>query len=180
MVKRTVNGATRRCIEFVDGFLEEDADPASAYFLDCGQSLDLPKPVTGAGQTNPVVLTVPGHGFSNGESVDVSGITGMTELNGARYTIGSATADTFELIGVDGSGFAAYAAGGEVRAGVSAVSDLDHLEGELVSVMADGAVHAPKTVTSGAITLDAPASRVHAGYGYTTDDRDATARCSRV
>ena len=40
---------------------------------------------------------------------------------------------------------------------------LDHLEGETVSVLADGAVHPDVTVTGGQITLTRPAAKVQAG-----------------
>lgn len=49
----------------------------------------------------------------------------------------------------------------------TAISGLDHLEGEVVKVWADGAVQAEKTVSSGAITLDQAASVVQVGLGYT-------------
>jgi hypothetical protein len=45
----------------------------------------------------------------------------------------------------------------------TAISGLDHLEGETVSVVADGAVHADKTVVGGAITLDYAASDTFVG-----------------
>lgn len=45
-------------------------------------------------------------------------------------------------------------------------SGLDHLEGETVQVVADGALKRPRVVQNGSITLEAPASRVHAGYAY--------------
>ena len=49
------------------------------------------------------------------------------------------------------------------------LSGLDHLIGETVSVLADGAVH-PNCVVdaSGEITLNYPASKVHAGLSYTS------------
>lgn len=46
-------------------------------------------------------------------------------------------------------------------------SGLDHLEGQTVSILADGVVHANKTVSSGAVTLDAAASAVEIGLSYT-------------
>ncbi len=67
---------------------------------------------------------------------------------------------------VDTSGYTAYSAGGEVRKRVSSVSGLDHLEGETVRVLADGAVQTDKTVSSGAVTLDSPAGMVHVGLSY--------------
>lgn len=49
------------------------------------------------------------------------------------------------------------------------ISGLDHLEGKQVAVLADGAVIPGKTVQSGAITLDHPASLVTVGLPYTCD-----------
>jgi hypothetical protein len=48
-------------------------------------------------------------------------------------------------------------------------SNLDHLEGETVVVLADGNVIEGLVVVSGAITLDHTASKVHIGLGYTSD-----------
>lgn len=50
---------------------------------------------------------------------------------------------------------------------VSTLSGLDHLEGETVSALADGAVVRDLVVTSGDITLPAPASKVHVGLPIT-------------
>lgn len=49
------------------------------------------------------------------------------------------------------------------------ISGLDHLEGETVQIVADGAVQTDKLVTGGTITLDAEASVVHIGYHYNSD-----------
>jgi len=49
---------------------------------------------------------------------------------------------------------------------VSSLSGLDHLEGETLSILADGATHAQKVVSSGAITLDRSARKVVAGLPY--------------
>jgi len=45
----------------------------------------------------------------------------------------------------------------------TAITGLDHLEGLTVQVMADGATHPDRVVTSGSITLQRAASRVHVG-----------------
>ena len=50
----------------------------------------------------------------------------------------------------------------------TSITGLNHLEGVEVEILADGAAHANKTVTDGAITLDRSASKVHVGYGYTS------------
>lgn len=45
----------------------------------------------------------------------------------------------------------------------TSITGLGHLEGLTVQVMADGATHPPRVVSSGAITLQRAASRVHVG-----------------
>ena len=48
------------------------------------------------------------------------------------------------------------------------ISGLDHLEGQTVSILADGASHPDKTVSSGSITLDRSALNVKVGLAYTS------------
>ena len=72
--------------------------------------------ITGASQTNPVVITtMTPHGYSNGNQVFVTGIVGMTPLNGRSFTIANAVGSTFELVGEDGTGYSAYISGGTVQ-----------------------------------------------------------------
>jgi len=51
---------------------------------------------------------------------------------------------------------------------VSTISGLDHLEGQVVAILADGATHPNKTVSSGSITLDRSAKNVKVGLAYTS------------
>ena len=51
---------------------------------------------------------------------------------------------------------------------VSTLSGLDHLEGQVVSILADGATHPNRTVSSGSITLDRSAKSVKIGLAYTS------------
>jgi len=46
------------------------------------------------------------------------------------------------------------------------ISGLDHLEGEVVSILANGATHPDKTVSSGSITLDFSVTKAHVGLNY--------------
>ena len=48
----------------------------------------------------------------------------------------------------------------------STLSGLSHLEGQVVSILADGSVHAKKTVSSGAITLDRAVTKACVGLAY--------------
>ena len=48
------------------------------------------------------------------------------------------------------------------------ISGLSHLEGQTVSILADGATHADKVVSSGSITLDRSSTKVKVGLSYTS------------
>lgn len=49
------------------------------------------------------------------------------------------------------------------------ISGLSWLEGKTVNILADGAVHPQRVVTSGSVTLDQAASKVHVGLPITSD-----------
>jgi hypothetical protein len=51
---------------------------------------------------------------------------------------------------------------------VTSISGLSHLEGQTVAILADGATHPRKTVTSGSISLERSASKVKVGLPYTS------------
>jgi hypothetical protein len=129
------------------------------------------------------------HGFSSGNEIGFLSVAGMTNLNGNAYTITKVDANTF-TIGVDSSSYSAYTSGGiaylltnasafttytsggEVRAAVTTISGLDHLEGETVSMLGNGSVYADRAVASGAITsIDPAVSKAMVGLGYTTTIR---------
>jgi len=68
--------------------------------------------ITGATQSSSVVLTAV-TSFEEGQIVLISGVSGMTELNGNTYTVTSVTPTTVTL-NVDSTGFTAYTSGGTV------------------------------------------------------------------
>lgn len=53
-------------------------------------------------------------------------------------------------------------------AAVNSLSGLSHLEGETVSILANGAKHADKTVSSGSISLDVDVTDAVVGYKYSS------------
>lgn len=72
------------------------------------------KAITGATKANPCVITSNAHGLSNGTSVLIYDVAGMTELNGNTYTVANADTNTFELSGTDSSGYTTYTSGGKI------------------------------------------------------------------
>lgn len=147
----------------------------------------IPAVISGVTQTNPVVVTAIAHGLANTDVIGIFNVVGPTALNGLTHTVINRTDDTFELSGVDGTGFSAYVSdgdihpavdstgfdayitAGEARARITSVGGLAHLEGESVAILADGAVRPNLTVSAGAITLAAKASVVQVGLGTTCD-----------
>lgn len=70
------------------------------------------KSITGITQAASAVVTVgSGHGFVIGDVVYITGVSGMTEINDATYTV-TATATTTITLNVDSTGFTAYTSGG--------------------------------------------------------------------
>lgn len=65
-------------------------------------------------QANPgVVTTTVAHGLTTGDTGTFENISGMTQLNGRRFTVTVASSTTFS-IGIDTSAFTAYTSGGNV------------------------------------------------------------------
>lgn len=74
--------------------------------------------ITGVTRANPAVVTYSGaDNFSNGDSVFIDDVVGMTELNGNEYIVANVNtgANTFELQGTDSSAFTAYSSGGNIE-----------------------------------------------------------------
>lgn len=70
--------------------------------------------ITGATQANPCVITAVAHGFSNGDTVHIDNVVGMTELNENSYVVAGATADTFQLTATNSTAYTEYESGGIV------------------------------------------------------------------
>ncbi len=167
LVKRTINGATKRYIEYLaDDF---GTDVTDAFFVDCGLTYHDPHTITAADNSNPVQLTLDAaHGWSPGDRVYLSNPTGTTPISAGKYTLTTGTTGiTATLAGVDGAAYSMT--GGTLEKRVNSVSGLDHLEGEEVQILADGAVHPTRTVTSGAVSLDDYYRKVHVGLGFNVD-----------
>lgn len=91
-------------IELGDGYMR--------FFKDQGKLLDDTTTISAATQANPIVITDTAHSYSNGDNIIIQDVEGMTELNGNEYTVANQTTNTYELSGIDGTGFTAYSSGG--------------------------------------------------------------------
>lgn len=77
-----------------------------------GTAVGTAKTITGITAASPPVVTSTAHGLTNGQIVKISGVVGMTQLNGRAFVVKNVAANSFELGGVDATGYTAYASGG--------------------------------------------------------------------
>jgi hypothetical protein len=87
------------------------------FYKDGGAILEANKTITGITQADPGVVSITSHGFSNGDTIVISGVVGMTEVNGKRFKVANVNTNDFELQDIDGvdvdtTSFTAYASGG--------------------------------------------------------------------
>lgn len=188
-VRRYVNGQWKRYVECLDTlFRDEKLD--KAFYIDSGLTYDNPLMIEDIVMGNPVTVQVAaGHEIQNGDYVRLTGVLSREvvkatkgyagregykshdDLNDKRYKVANVTETTFQLQdsrgnSIDGTKYPARFQGGEVRKCVTKLTNLNHLEGKEVQILADGAVHPEKVVTNGEVVLDKPRSHVHIGLPY--------------
>lgn len=179
VTKRRINGNTVRYIERTHS--RRFVDVRDCFFVDCGLSFDNPVVISNVTAANPVVVTAVAHGFSNDDEVELTDIVWAStfdkydneiqpdQINNRRFKVANKTADTFELLGIDGTGNAAYVEGGVARKTAITITGLDHLEGEMLAILADGNAVSNLTVSNGSITFARRVARAHIGLKYITD-----------
>jgi hypothetical protein len=70
--------------------------------------------ISAISKANPAQVTAAGHPFSNGDTVVIGQVSGMTQINNVKTTISGVTANTFTLDGVDSTAYSTYTSGGQV------------------------------------------------------------------
>ena len=181
VIKRTINGATKRYIERMGTRLFKTQ--RDNFFVDAGATYngtntDTNKTVTISGGTTyvkgqSVTITTNYNLFNAPPSTDdkddaivlVDGNTfyRCTILSTTSQTVATAKLDKDLPVTLRNTPITTF----EVARNV--ISGINFLEGKKISILADGAVHPQKTVTSGSITLDRAASVVHLGLPYESD-----------
>jgi len=163
VVKRTINGATTRYVEYLHTFNFTQTDNTTFNFLDSQLSLNKSATTLTAGITSSVT-TIPVAsvtGFTSSGKIKIGGeiiaYTGISSLDLTGCTRGS-----------DVTTATAHLSGAVTKEVVKIISGLNHLEGQTVSILADGATHPTKVVASNQITLDRFATDIKVGLQYTS------------
>jgi len=180
VVKRTINGSTVRYIErMADRIYTREED---AFFVDSGLSLDARATVTTSGDQVRLTGDISDHEVTVNLQCDAAIFdTGTDNDLGDQIIIYDGEEEyRCEVIAVVNTTNATVLCDKAIPAGFSAyqtewafarrdLGGLDHLEGETLNIMSDGAEHPQKTVVGGSITLDRPGVVVHAGLPITAE-----------
>lgn len=98
----------------IQAYIIETGDQYMRFFKDNGSILETAKNITAATNANPAVITSAAHGYSNGDVVYITGVGGMTQINGRFFTVAGVAANTFQLSGINSTAFGTYTSGGTV------------------------------------------------------------------
>ena len=171
-----------RFIEVLEKRITDDV--RKSYFVDNGITFSDERDITGITNASPAVVTVPSHGYIDGDLVDINNVQGMTLLNpdgtvdtvsGYQYSIRALTTDTFSLYEpetgdpIDTTGLSAYESGGTAGKAYYEFSGLSWLIGQTVSILANGFVLPQITIDADTITLSNAYSYLNIGQPYDSD-----------
>ncbi|MCK5644165.1 MAG: hypothetical protein KAJ19_25425, partial [Gammaproteobacteria bacterium] len=179
VVERDIDGTPQKFIERMHSTFTTD-DLSDAFFVDSGLTFDDRQAVESMTHVDPGVVTITAHGYLDGDTIrfrsldkNLAAESDLESLNNEEFTVFNKTANTFELKDIEDNviDLSEYKQVESATTGknVTVISGLDHLEGETVTVLADGSPVADLSVSSGSITLTRGASVVHVGLGYNSD-----------
>ena len=181
MVKRTINGASKRYVERMGTRLFNNQ--RDCFFVDAGATLngtntDTGRTVTITGGTTykrgeVITITANYNLFNAPPSTDDVG-DAIVLVDGTNYyrlnivatstqQIATAKLDRDLPVAQRNTAITTF----EVAR--NKISGITWLEGKTVSILADGAVHPQRVVSSGTITLDRASTVVHLGLPYDSD-----------
>ena len=180
VIKRTINGNSVRYIERMQSRIF--AETKNCFFVDSGSVYN------GANATATTVTVTGGTLWTHAETLTITASSAIfaypatTDVNDAivvtgsdgnkyRLTITGTTSTTVATVKVDNTLPASLRGSAAVAWSFArnTVSGLTWLEGKTVSILANGAVHPQKVVTSGSITLDRAEDYVVVGLPYVSD-----------
>lgn len=168
IVSRTINGATVQTVEYITDYFDgANNGKNTAFFVDCGATYNgylaatlTPGATTGVGVT-----------FISGSPVFTAAMVGDQIRSGTARAIISGYVDPSTVTAAITSDFPSISAiaAGDWSVATMNVTGLTWLEGETVSILADGYYAGQDTVASGEVEITAFASKIHVGLPYTAE-----------
>lgn len=87
---------------FAVGYVLELGDQYIRFFFNGSPILETAINITAATRANPCVITVPGHTYSVNNWIFITGVTGMTQLNGRYFQITNVAGNNLTLADLNG------------------------------------------------------------------------------
>ena len=177
VISRTIDGITRQFIEQVNTHFRGKVN-REAMFSDSFINFTGEEP---AGTLTPAATTGTGINFTAGSAVFVAGDVGrIIQYENADSTTGDPIFSRALITGFTSTTVFVVSvlrdfpntndiASGAWTMSATVYDKLDHLEGESVSILADGGTQPAQTVTNGSITLAGQYTDVTLGLGYTQE-----------
>lgn len=172
VVKRTVDGLTRRYVEY---FMPQELfhQLSNAFFVHSGLQFQGVGPfaITNITNTNPAVVTAPGHTLQNGQSIAIANVLGMTQANTnplTAWTVAGVSGDTLQLSGIDSSSWGFYTSGGTVEQVTNQLTGMSYLLGQTVVAIGDEQVIFEGLVSSDTVAFGSYANQVTIGLPFQT------------
>jgi len=105
---------------FTVGYVLEFGDRYVRFFFNGAPVLESAIAITGATQANPCVLTIVGNTYAIGDWIFVTGIAGMTQLNGRYFSVTNVAGNNVTIANLNGVAINATAYGAYTSGGTSA------------------------------------------------------------
>lgn len=182
IVNRTINGVSKRYIEYLEQEHTRGDDPYLSFYVDAGLTYDGKVNATLTPGSGCTTAHSTGITFSASSAVWSAGDVGReiqyryatigADVSGAPITVYktakaliTAYTDSQHVTCTINSAFPSTSAiaANAWRMTATTLSGLSHLEGQTVDVLVNGASHPQRTVTGGSITLQNAGSIVHVG-----------------
>jgi hypothetical protein len=159
-VRRTINGSNVRHVERLKP-IDFGTNVEDAFYVDAGLTYTgVTSTLDGGVGASAVVISLD----------DASSFSASGKVRIRNEIIAYSAKSGNDLIkctrAQDGSIASAHADGETVTQLATTISGLDHLEGQTVSILANGATHPDKVVSSGSVTLDRSVTKAHIGLPY--------------
>jgi len=109
------DGVEKQITKLMNRKIQVEGDSVGTWQRDSdGLSTAVEKVITGISSANPAVVTSNGHALPNGTKVSITKVVGMVEVNNGTFTVAGTATNTFQLDGINSSGFTSYTSGGVV------------------------------------------------------------------
>jgi len=109
------DGVEKQITKLMNRTIQVEGDSVGTWQRDSdGLSTAVEKVITGISSANPAVVTSNGHALPNGTKVSITKVVGMVEVNNGTFTVAGTATNTFQLDGINSSGFTSYTSGGVV------------------------------------------------------------------